>query len=254
MHRINSVNARQNQNGIDKAGFHDNADLAGQDATYLTPIWCNTVQEEIANVIEGFGDTLDLQNNAQLLGTLNKIVGKITELKNQVDGLESDLANYQDTAIGDLYITTKHFENADAVAIHKGYGTWSKFGNGHALMTQSNDETDPNWMQNLKSTGGENSTRIASAHLPAHNHIDEGSAYNKLVAAMKDITAVDGDGGGEIRPVADATNVGDNRSYIQVSDISVSQFEEMQIKTVGENQAFSLMQKSIVIAAWLRES
>ena len=71
---------------------------------------------------------------------------------------------------------------------------------------------------------------------------------------MKDITAVDGDGGGEIRPVADATNVGDNRSYIQVSDISVSQFEEMQIKTVGENQAFSLMQKSIVIAAWLRES
>ena len=254
MHRINSVNARANQNGTGKAGFHDNADLAGQDATYLTPTWCNTLQEEIANVVEGFGHTLDANNNTQLLNVLNQLIGKIDHLKDQVDGLEGDLGAYQDTAIGDLYLTTIAFANAEAVATHKGYGTWVKFGNGHALITQSNDETDPDWMQTIKYAGGENNTFISSAQLPAHNHIDEGSPYNKLVAAMKDITAVDGDGGGEIRPVADATNVGDNRSYIQVSDISEIQFESMQIKAVGENEAFSLVQKSIVIAAWLRES
>lgn len=73
MHRINSVNARPDQNGVAKAGFHDNTDLAGQDATYLTPTWCNTVQEEIANVVEGFGTNLDPNNNAQLLHVLSLI-------------------------------------------------------------------------------------------------------------------------------------------------------------------------------------
>lgn len=37
MHRIDSATARQNLNGAGKNGFHDNADLPNQDATYLTP-------------------------------------------------------------------------------------------------------------------------------------------------------------------------------------------------------------------------
>lgn len=66
MQRIDSINARPNQNGTGKAGFHDNADLAGQDATYLTPIWCNTVQEELANAIEQSGVDLDPNDPSQL--------------------------------------------------------------------------------------------------------------------------------------------------------------------------------------------
>ena len=65
MHRIDSATARQNLNGTGKNGFHDNADLPNQDATYLTPAWCNTVQEEVANVIEGLGTPLDKLDNKQ---------------------------------------------------------------------------------------------------------------------------------------------------------------------------------------------
>ena len=53
MQRINSVNARPDVNGTGKTGFSDNADLEGQDATYITPEWCNHIQEEIAQAIEG---------------------------------------------------------------------------------------------------------------------------------------------------------------------------------------------------------
>ena len=72
MHRIDSINARNNQNGIGKNGFHDNADLSGQDATYLTPEWFNAQQEEIANVIEAEGIALNKDDNNQLLSALNK--------------------------------------------------------------------------------------------------------------------------------------------------------------------------------------
>ncbi|MFW2163151.1 phage tail protein [Acinetobacter beijerinckii] len=65
MKRINTVNARPDVNGIGKAGFHNNADVSGQDATYLDPSWCNHVQEEIAAVVEEH-EPLDPNNKNQL--------------------------------------------------------------------------------------------------------------------------------------------------------------------------------------------
>ncbi|GEM_PF-4931375 len=73
MKRIDSVNARPDANGPGKPGFHDNEDLHGQDATYLTPDWANAVQEEIANVIEFADLELDEENNAQLLEAIQKL-------------------------------------------------------------------------------------------------------------------------------------------------------------------------------------
>lgn len=70
MRRIDSVNARADVNGTGKKGFHDNADLSGQDATYLTPDWLNTIQEELANLLELNGKTLNANNNAQLYDLL----------------------------------------------------------------------------------------------------------------------------------------------------------------------------------------
>ncbi len=49
-------------NGAGKTGFHDNSDSNGQDATYLTPDWLNTIQEELANLLELRGITLDPVN------------------------------------------------------------------------------------------------------------------------------------------------------------------------------------------------
>ena len=66
MHRIDSVTAREDVNGIGKKGFSDNVDLPQHDATYVTPEWCNAIQEEIANAIEMSGIELDKNNNTQL--------------------------------------------------------------------------------------------------------------------------------------------------------------------------------------------
>jgi hypothetical protein len=71
MKRIDSVNAREDVNGAGKKGFHDNADLPGQDATYVTPEFLNTVQEELANAVEMSGLSLDPNDPAQLFKLFN---------------------------------------------------------------------------------------------------------------------------------------------------------------------------------------
>lgn len=71
MKRIDSVNARADVNGAGKKGFHDNADLSGQDATYLTPSWLNAIQEELANAVELSGLNLDPNDPAQLFKLFN---------------------------------------------------------------------------------------------------------------------------------------------------------------------------------------
>ena len=70
MKRIDSVNARPDENGQGKAGFHDNADLSGQDATYVTPDWFNTVQEELCNLLELNGIVLNPTSKRQLYDLL----------------------------------------------------------------------------------------------------------------------------------------------------------------------------------------
>ena len=66
MKRIDSINARPNANGAGKTGFHDNADLSGQDATYLTPEWLNVLQEELCNLLEMNGVALNSNARDQL--------------------------------------------------------------------------------------------------------------------------------------------------------------------------------------------
>ncbi len=70
MKRIDSVNARPNVNGPGKPGFHDNNDISGQDATYLTPDWLNHLQEEICAVIEKNGHALNSGQRDQLFQIL----------------------------------------------------------------------------------------------------------------------------------------------------------------------------------------
>ena len=70
MKRIDTINARENMFGVGKSGFHDNADLPGQDATYISPEWFNTVQEELCNLLELRGITLDPASKRQLYDLL----------------------------------------------------------------------------------------------------------------------------------------------------------------------------------------
>ena len=43
-------------------------------ATLITPDWLNTVQEEIAGVVEGAGLTLDPEDNTQLLKAIQDLI------------------------------------------------------------------------------------------------------------------------------------------------------------------------------------
>lgn len=53
-------------------------------ATALTPEWCNNIQEEIANVIEGFGRKLDTNNAKQLFGVLKTLEIRIKRLESEI--------------------------------------------------------------------------------------------------------------------------------------------------------------------------
>jgi len=88
MKRIDSINARPDVNGVGKTGFHDNADLSGQDATYVTPDWLNHIQEELCNLLEKNGIELDgeLRDQLyQLLATQDDLLALATAVQNLVD-------------------------------------------------------------------------------------------------------------------------------------------------------------------------
>jgi hypothetical protein len=86
MKRIDTINARENMFGVGKSGFHDNADLPGQDATYVSPEWFNTIQEELCNLLELSGISLNPSSKRQLYDLLSsqKIIEEDFIHKNQI--------------------------------------------------------------------------------------------------------------------------------------------------------------------------
>lgn len=188
MHRIDSATARQNLNGAGKNGFHDNADLPNQDATYLTPAWCNAVQEEVANVIEGLGTPLDKLDNKQLLNILTATFAKNTALQNAVDDYIDKFAQqgsrilavenriYEDTKVGDVFVTTTHFDTSAQVAIHKGYGTWAREAEGRAIVGYSSQADSPEWTKINGNMYGTYEHQLSIEELPKHPH-DMGEHY-----------------------------------------------------------------------------
>lgn len=250
MKRIDSVNARPNVNGAGKNGFHDNNDISGQDATYITPNWCNTVQEEIANAIEGFGTALNPNNNAQLLEVLLSITNQIQQTQNQVDSLESDLANFEDIAVNDLFLTTTVFASGSAVAAHKGYGTWERFGDGHALVTlaSTSNIAAPSFLKTIKGIGGEYKHQQSLAEMVGHKH-SKGSIFNKFVAKASDVAGTSLVTRSDISPQHDSDNT---NLELATGYFSAEGWDLSTEQTVGENEPFNIVQSSIAIGAWLR--
>lgn len=70
MKRIDTVNARPDMFGTGKSGFHDNSDISGQDATYMSPAWLNMIQEELCNLLEKNGIAVNSNLNDQLFSLL----------------------------------------------------------------------------------------------------------------------------------------------------------------------------------------
>lgn len=74
MLRINTINAILNCFGEGKAGFGAGNPTTGTKATYLSADWCNSIQEEIANVVEASGTELDPPDRTQLLTAIMAMI------------------------------------------------------------------------------------------------------------------------------------------------------------------------------------
>ena len=129
MKRIDSVNARPNINGTGKTGFSDNADLAGQDATYLTPAFLNIVQEELCNIIEKNSKTLNSSSNQQLyeiLATDEDLVAlsalveqRLQQLKQETQDSDDELQTQLSDALESLQQQISNLANGLATLYPK---------------------------------------------------------------------------------------------------------------------------------------
>ena len=149
MKRIDSINARPNVNGTGKTGFHDNADLSGQDATYLTPSWLNQVQEELCNLLEMNGIALNSgvrDQLYQLLATNDDInaLAAATQVKldqeqtwrtDADNWLQQQINNEQTARINAISQEQTWRENADADLENRKFDKAGGTVAGDALIT-----------------------------------------------------------------------------------------------------------------------
>lgn len=155
--------------------------------------------------------------------TANKewVRNQLNELKEAL--LEDIRVASEDVAIGDLFLTTTSFPNAEAVHEHKKFGTWQRYGDGQVLVLVANQNNNdaPTFMKIMGSSGGEYKHQLTIAELPRHRF-------------SIDMADQDTSGG----TIADGSNNGaGGTGYTNY---------------LGDDQAHNIVQPSIVIGAWLR--
>lgn len=74
MHRIDTSTKSVNKFGAGKHGFNDGNRVGSIAATQFNAAWSDSVQEELSNVIEGFGGILDPADNAQVFKTIKAAI------------------------------------------------------------------------------------------------------------------------------------------------------------------------------------
>ncbi|MBV6550048.1 hypothetical protein [Acinetobacter soli] len=114
MKRIDTVNARPDMFGTGKSGFHDNSDISGQDATYMSPAWLNMIQEELCNLLEKNGIAVNSNLNDQLFSLLATNTDLIALASNVEDNF---LRKSGGTITGNLVV--QGLLNAIASSAHK---------------------------------------------------------------------------------------------------------------------------------------
>ena len=96
MQRIDTSTAAADLHGKGKNGFTDGDPATGLAATELAAAWFNAVQEEVANIIELSGGTLDKSNNAQVYQAIT----------NMINNANKGVAYATDTAAGTVELAT----------------------------------------------------------------------------------------------------------------------------------------------------
>lgn len=232
MKRIDGIGARPNVNGVGKTGFHDNADLPNQDATHLTPDWLNTVQEELANVIEGFGGNLEPNQKDQVF----KVVKGIADRTALIEEFIENIVDYflpVDTIISsfdpDFNPNIKYFGT-----------TWILHGQGRVPVGLSTLETDADWKKTVGNEFGSDTHTLIIDETPSHLHSE--APFNKFASRAGDFPSAN----------KTATSLDYTESEMNISDITVEEWDQATEKAVGGNQPHNNVQPSIIEARWRR--
>lgn len=232
MKRIDTANARPDANGAGKTGFHDNADLSGQDATYIDPTWCNHVQEEIANVIEGFGEALNPAQKNQLYMVVEGINDRTTAIENFIENIV-DFFLPVDTIISS-------FDPSFNPNIKYFGTTWILHGQGRVPVGLSTQATDAVWKKTVGNVYGSDTHTLSVDEIPSHKHSK--APFNKFASRAGDFGAGN----------KTATSLDYTPSEMNISDITVEEWNTATEKEVGGNQPHNNVQPSIVEARWRR--
>lgn len=158
-----------------------------------------------------------------------------TELEARIYALEARI--YEETKVGDLFLTMLSFNSGEEVRQHKGYGRWEKVGNGQALVAHG-DHTRPEFMRTVGQSGGEDMHRLTENELPAHYHKYNGDDQYANPAVFGDDTAI------KERGVP----------YDAYSDFSSSVGGVFRTSVTGNNDSHNNIQQSLTIGVWQRLS
>lgn len=266
MHRIDSATARANANGEDKNGFSDNADLPNQDATYFTPEWANSLQEEVANVIENFNIDLDKSDNGQLLKALVQQFGEKQMLTDAIKDYKEMIRldrerltaleerTYEDTQVGEHIWTAQHFLTPEAVTEYKGYGEWERALQGRVAVGFSDNPEDPIDFRTHGAEYGENEHELTIQETPKHKH-SKSDLYNRFSARASDVLSHPnkeqyiGSGSGLTPSGHDNDNPSAEYQTGQMSALAWNESEELSI---GSNQSHNNIQQSKTLDCWKR--
>lgn len=251
MHRIDSATARADANGAGKTGFSDNGDLPNQDATYFTPSWANSLQEEVANVIEEFGIALDKDNNGQLLAALVKQFGEKKVLTDAIDDYKEMIRldrvrltaleerTYEDTQVGEHIWTEQHFLTPEDVTEYKGYGTWERALQGRVAVGFSDNPSDDVRFRTSNAEYGENEHTLTVDQIPKHKHSHSDKFKYFIAKHFRGESIGQGD------------FVQRDQEW-QSHQLSSDEFAEALEESRGGDQPHNNMQQSKTLDCWLR--
>ena len=254
MHRIDTATARPDVNGPGKPGFSDNSDLDNQDATYLSPSWCNAVQEELSGAVESLGGSLNKADNSQLaklmLQTFSKKAVVDPALENLVEALNTALGRIenlesnalQTVKVGQIVTFAQHYSTATEVAAFMGFGTWERFAEGRTLVGFSSVPADPEWTRTSGAEFGEYEHQLTEDEGPAHSHDYKDRYFSEDLNRLGAATFREPNNGHNANLGTEGSDT-DNNTFLFINDTT---------EETGESKGHNNVQPSVVVDCWIR--
>lgn len=189
----------------------------------------NPIMSETCRGVGYSGNTLskgmffDLSGNPELRGggsySFNGTYDKPNDVlrRSDLDAIIKDALRYK---VGDLYLTTTNLDPS----VILGYGTWSRFAQGRALVGVSENLSSPDWTRINGNNFGSYTHTLTIDEMPRHNHTLSDAA---------------GTSGGGVSADLNSNQGGQTTSAIGYA---------------GSNQPHNIVQPSSVVSIWQRTS